>query len=260
MKRLSIIVLVLASRIVLADRGLITDRPNKTESAHTVPRNRFQLETDIMSRTVDKIKNPNVKSTVLVINNINLKYGVTENDDVQLILPNYIEQKIRSSGTTVTQKGFGDVMVRYKHNLYGNDENVALGLMPYAKLPTAGAGLSNKHVEGGIILPLNLTLSYAWDFGAQVQVDHVRRNDDSGSQTDYIMSTTVAHTIVGDLSGFVELFSKTSDNDNQSGISTLDLGVTYLWSPVIQLDAGAFIGLTEQADDLQTFAGVSALF
>jgi hypothetical protein len=254
--------MVLSSYMTFAsDRGLNTDRPDKTESAYTVDKGRFQFETDLMFFTQDKSNSSETNDSILTVNNINLKFGILENSDLQIIVANYLEDKSNSTGQKITKKGFGDSVIRLKHNLFGNDSgDAAFGVMPFLKLPTAAAGISNERAEGGVILPLSIKLPNDWSFGFMVEVDHLRRQDDMGWQTDYVMSGTVSHSIVGPLSGFFELYHRSSDNANQGSIATLDMGLLYLYNEKIQFDTGAFFGLTENADDLNLFLGLSVLF
>ena len=65
------------------------------------------------------------------------------------------------------------------------------------------------------------------------------------------------HAIVGKLSGYVEFFSNVSTESDPDWIATLDFGVTYEVHRNLQLDAGINIGLTDAADDLNPFVGLS---
>jgi hypothetical protein len=43
-------------------------------------------------------------------------------------------------------------------------------------------------------------------------------------------------------------------------VATADAGLTYGPTPNVQLDLGANVGLTDAADDLNLFTGISARF
>jgi hypothetical protein len=68
-------------------RDLSTDRPDKTESPNTVDAGHFQYEGDIVSY----IHNQSDKDVIqdFSFNNMNLKLGITNNIDFQLIIPTY---------------------------------------------------------------------------------------------------------------------------------------------------------------------------
>jgi hypothetical protein len=246
---------------VFAERAMNTDRPDKTESPYTVSRGLFQLETDILNLSQERSRAENTRNSGLYYNNINLKYGLTKDSDLQIVAANYVEQKIEGPEGNRTRRGFGDVYLRYKYNFFGNDEgDFALGIMPFVKFPTAAAGMSNNHMEGGIMLPFSIALPNEWSLGLMIQVDRMRREDDIGWQTDYVMSAALGRNIYGPWAGFVELFTRSSDRKDQGAITTFDLGLTYAVTEKIQLDGGAFFGLTEAADDFNPFLGLSVLF
>ena len=59
---------------------------------------------------------------------VNLKVGLCDRADLQLVLSPYTYQKSTdiSAGTPhVVQRGFGDVVTRLKMNLWGNDGGAA---------------------------------------------------------------------------------------------------------------------------------------
>jgi hypothetical protein len=68
-------------------RGLITDRPDKTESPYTVDAGHFQLETDLVTFMRDQEKED--VSELTMYNFINLKAGLTNNIDLQVLIPSY---------------------------------------------------------------------------------------------------------------------------------------------------------------------------
>jgi outer membrane putative beta-barrel porin/alpha-amylase len=239
-------------------REMATDRPDKTESAYTVDAGHYQIEMDILTYTYDRTDDETVK--ILAIAPINLKVGVLNNVDLQIIVESYnIEQtKNRALGTSSRVSGFGDLLLRCKTNLWGNDGGPsALGVMPFVKLPTSRHGLGNDATEGGIILPFAMELPGKWDLGAQVEVDYLQDSGGSGYHPEFVNTITVSHDIVGKLGGYVELFSNVSNQRDADWIATFDFGFTYALSRDVQLDAGVNIGLTEAADDFNPFIGLS---
>jgi hypothetical protein len=71
---------------------------------------------------------------------------------------------------------------------------------------------------------------------------------------------TFNHAIVGNLSGYLEFFSAISTEDEASWVGTVDVGVTYMLTDNIQLDAGCNFGITRAADDINPFVGFSIRF
>lgn len=239
-------------------REMATDRPDKTESAYTLDAGHYQFEMDLLSYAYDRGDDETVES--LAIAPINLKVGVLNNVDLQIIVESYnIERtKGRAAGTSARLSGFGDLLLRCKTNLWGNDGGpTALSAMPFVKLPTNQRGLGNDAVEGGIIFPFAMELPCEWGLGAQVEVDYLQDSDSSDYHPEFSSTITVSHDIVGKLGGYVELLSSRSTERGADWITTFDFGFTYALSRDIQLDAGMNIGLTEAADDFNPFIGLS---
>ena len=146
-------------------------------------------------------------------------------------------------------------------NLWGNDGGrTAFGVMPVIKFPTSQDDLGNSALEGGIILPLAIQLPGEWDLGTMVQVNYLQDSESSDYHTEVIESITVGHDIIGELAGYVELFSNLSTERHASWVATFDVGLTYKLSRNVQLDAGVNVGLTKAANDLNPFVGLSVRY
>lgn len=238
-------------------REMSTDRPDKTESAYTVDAGHFQFEADLASFGIDNWNAEGERVFAVNAANVNLKAGLFNNVDLQLIVENYVYEQVRAGGVTERKTGFGDLTTRLKVNLWGNDGGkTALAVMPFAKFPTNTGGLGNKHVEGGIIFPFAVELPYGWGMGVMTEFDIVYR-DDGDYGPDFINSITFSHDIIGDLAGYVEFFSQIANGDL---IITLDAGLTYALTEDIQLDCGCNFGATEAAEDFNPFVGLSMRF
>lgn len=242
-----------------AMRELSTDRPDKTESAYTVDAGHFQIEMDLISYSHDK--EDGVTTDAYAIAPVNLKVGLCNWSDLQVVLDtfNYVETK--AGGTKVIQRGFGDITTRLKMNMWGNDGGkTALAVMPFMKLPTNQDELGNNSVEGGVIVPLAVELPAGWGMGLMTEIDCIRDGVGDGYHAEFINSITFSHDIVGDLGGYVEFWSLVSTEDNSEWVGSVDLGLTYGLTENIQLDGGVNIGVTDSAEDINPFLGVSFRF
>jgi hypothetical protein len=229
-------------------RPLSTDRPDTTESARTVDAGHFQFEWELAAwERAGKSRN-------LTLGELNAKFGLNEQMDFQLVLPFY--QRERNG-----PEGFGDIEVRLKWNLWGNDEDSsALALMPYLKLPTARDGLGNDALEGGLIVPLNFAGPGEWDFGTMIQVDILQELEGSNDEAALLYSFTASHPISDAISGFVEIVTARRLSTGADWEVAANTGLVWAWTPTWQLDAGIRIGLSEAAPDLTPFCGVSVKF
>lgn len=248
-------------------RELSTDRPDKTESAYSLDAGWFLVETDLLAYTYNKDNTPgnNSKTTSFGFNIINFKVGLTHRSDLQFVYETYTREKVddRNAGTVTRTAGRGDLTIRYKHNLWGNDGgDTAMALMPFMKLPTAQAGIGNTGVEGGIIAPFALSLPGDWGMGAMTQYTYARNDPavNSSYHHEFVNSITFGHDIVGNLAGYMELWTLVSTERGARFQATADFGLTYGIGDNVQLDAGINVGLTRASDDFNPFIGISFRF
>lgn len=241
-------------------RELSTDRPDKTESPYTVDAGHFQIETDLISQSMnsDDESGTEVKSSSTVYVATNLKVGLTNNIDLQLVLVPHQEDKVEVADQSDKEKGFGDTTLRMKINLIGNDEGpFAIALMPFVKIPTADEDLGNEEYEGGVILPVGIGLPGDWGLGLMLQLNYEKNALDKKYHNVFVTSITTSHAIAGDLGFYVEFFSETSGEDGAEWVATFDAGLTYGIGTNTQLDLGSNTGITDAADDQNWFVGIS---
>lgn len=242
-------------------RELTPDRPDKTESPYTLDAGHFQLEMDFANYTHDDTASTRTRAWNIAP--FNLKMGLLDNADLQLVFADYLHVRTKdlNSCITSTQSGIGDLTARLKINLWGNDGGqTAFGLLPFVKFPTSTGGLGNNAVEGGIIFPLAVKLSHGFDLGLQTAFSLLRDESGTDYHGDFIHSITVGHDIAGRLGGYVEFFSDLSTARHAGWIGTVDAGLTFALTKNIQLDCGCNFGVTPAADDFNPFAGITVRF
>jgi hypothetical protein len=243
-------------------RELTTDRPDLTESPYTVDAGWWQVEMDLAvnTRSRDTVAGDSTKTTTTSFAVANIKVGLTNNIDLQTVIPTYTVERDSdlTAGTHEKLTGFGDITSRLKINFWGNDGGTtAFGLMPFVKWPTNEHHLGNKYVEGGLIVPFAVSLPGGWDLGMMTEFDFVRTDLDDGYQTNWVNTVTVGHDIVGSLGGYLELASTLTRGRD---LASFDCGLTYGVGRHVQFDVGANIGLNRATDDLTIFAGLSVRF
>lgn len=133
-------------------RDLEADRPDATESPRTVDAGRFQIESSVVDYARDR--SGGAEFETWTIGETNIKYGLNDSMDLQLIIAPYVREITHVNGVRDEVEGTGDITLRLKWNLWGNDEGrTALALFPYIKAPTGSSDISNDEWEGGIIVP-----------------------------------------------------------------------------------------------------------
>jgi Putative MetA-pathway of phenol degradation len=258
MRTLAALLLVLLPLPALAqDREMVTDRPDKTESPYTVPEGRVQIELDLANYTRDD--SDGFRLETIGVTPFNLKLGVAQNTDLQLIVAPYIHQTATDLQTDARAKtdGFGDITLRLKQNLWGNDDGkTAFGLMPYVTLPTSSNGVGTGKVEFGLIAPLAITLSDSVDLGVMTEIDVVEDDDARGHRVNFVNSATLGFSLTDKLGLYTEIFTEKGADWAVTG----DAGVTYKLTDELQIDTGINLGLTDAADDVAVFVGLSRRF
>lgn len=246
-------------------REMSTDRPDKTESPYTVDAGHFQIESDlaIYTHDHDKADGANMRTDSLSFATLNLKAGLCNFSDLQVVLFPYSRVRTEDLKTrSVTrQTGIGDVLTRLKVNLWGNDEGACAGaIMPYVKWPTSQDNLGNRAIEGGVILPVAFELPYGFSAAAMTQFDWLQDSDSGDYHPEFVNTITVSHQIIGKLDGFVEFYSLVSAETGAPWVGTFDFGFTYAITDDIQLDTGGYVGVTRSAADIAPFVGLSMRF
>ena len=225
-----------------------TDRPDTTESPYTVDAGHFQFEMEIAAWAKDG------RERELTLGELNAKIGLDAATDLQVVLPFYTQ--VRNGG-----EGFGDIEIRLKRNLWGNDEgSTALAVMPFIKLPTAHGDLGNDEFEGGLIVPLAFEGPAGWSCAVMAEGDIEADEDGSGHHFTAVTSATTSHEVTENTGVFFELVSVLSAESGADWEAYFNTGMTWAVTPTWQVDGGVRLGLTDASTDFTPFLGVSTKF
>lgn len=237
-------------------RELSTDRPDTTESPYTVDAGHYQVEWEMASFGTDKEHGVRVDTWST---SVNLKAGLSDNVDLQLVLEPYTRVKTKTDADSATDSGVGDTEIRFKFNMWGNDGgDTAFAIMPFVRLPTHDDAFGDDgKTEGGIIFPIAFKLPGDWDSAAMVEFDAVRNEDNDGYVLEFLQSITFGHAISGDLGGFFEFVNISRNEDDAGNEVYFDAGLVYGIGGNAQIDAGFNLGLTDAAEDSRFFVGIS---
>jgi hypothetical protein len=236
-------------------RDLSADRPDNTETPLTVDPGHIQLEVSGIAHSRDEAGSVVGKSTTYF--ETNLKFGLMENADLQVVFAPHISEETEVDDAVISDhSGFGDVEVRLKWNVLGNDggEN-AFAVFPFVKIPS-GTDLSNDKWEGGLILPFARDLREGLGLGAQAEFDFVYDDTKDEHRLDFL------HTVVLGL----DLTEKVGFFGEYLGIASSDyhahasVGATYAVNENLQLDFGTLIGLNDTAEDFSIYPGFTLRF
>jgi hypothetical protein len=230
-------------------REMSTDRPDTTESPYTVDAGHVQIETTLFGFA----KDDGVEG--YTFGDVNFKVGLTNRTDLQLIVP-FFERE--SGGDAADGSGIGDLTVRWKWNLWGNDGGqTALALMPFVKTPTAGHDLGNDEVEGGLIIPLSVSLGERVGLGVMAEFDIVHDEASGDHKMDFLNTVTCGFDLTERWGAYIEFVSVATTREDASWEGYANGGLTYAVTDDFVLDAGVVVGVNDAAEDFATFVGFS---
>lgn len=236
-------------------RPMSTDRPDTTESPFTVDAGAVQVELSFAEFSRDDRDAP--RTTSLAVAPLNLKVGLLNNADLQLLLEPYL--RIDQTGAPPAD-GPGDLGLRLKVNLWGNDTgDTALAVMPFISLPTGDDGVSPGAVEGGLSLPFAASLPGGFSLGLMLQLDLLRADDGRGTDALLVHTATIGRDLFGPVAGFLE-YVGVAPLESGAGEyrALLSTGLTWAATDDLAFDAGVRVGLTgPDTEDLAVFAGMS---
>lgn len=242
-------------------REMSADRPDKTDCPFTIDAGHYQIEMDFANMTYNSPNSErgNVRSTAVEAAPVNLKVGLLNNLDFQLVFTSYQWEKTdnRDNGIITQKAGFDGITPRFKVNVMGNDGGFfALAFIPYVTLPMNQHNSGNSSVEGGLGIPYSFDIP-GWDVGFQTTFRFNRNDADKGYHTEFENSVSIGHELIGKLSLSGEFFSSVSTEKVNGWVGTIDTWMTYEITENMKLDGGAYIGVTQAADDLHPWLGMS---
>lgn len=245
-------------------RKFTPDRPTKGYSVRTIDAGHVELETDFVSYTYSKYQGITTRSFEAF--DPNLKVGITNWADIEIQFNGLQSQQSfdGATGASVAHgTGFGDVYLRTKINLFGNDSGpMGLAIIPYVKVPSSVPVISNGAVEGGLIAPLALRLPQDYIVTLMTEVDELKNADDSRRYTNFVNLVGVSHPLPGveGANAMLELYSSAGTDPASPPIYTFDAGMNFRLDEHTILDVGLNLGLNKAAPKAQIYSGISVRF
>ncbi|MCB0404258.1 MAG: transporter [Bdellovibrionales bacterium] len=231
-------------------RPMVTDRPTFVDSPHTVDAGHFQLETSLVDYEKD-VTSGGTTETFLV-NQMNLKMGLNLDADAQVIVQSY--KSVRAPAST--RGGFGDITLRLKFNLFGNDRgNFAGGLIPFLKVPVSSQ-VGNGMFEGGLYFPFEWKANEDWSFILMVGPEFMKNASDSRFHFELAGGAALSTRIATSFMPFVEYRCR---YNGQTRVYTANVGggLAYAIGANWHVDAGMDFGVNSNSSDTRFYFGTS---
>ena len=220
-------------------RPLSTDRPDQTESACSVPKGWFQIESNLVSFSRSYGAGEQAQDTSFC--DFIFKYGITHKTDLQIgWAPRLLHRDKDTDGVLVGKnRGSGDVCLRMKTNLVGNDAGpYALAVLPWVKAPTATSGLGNQCWEYGLTINQELEIGDGWELGSSIFLA-MAVTDERERCFEPAFTLALGRDLTEKLAFYVETYQGWLNDDGRYWQCSLDGGLTYLVTPDLKFDAGA---------------------
>jgi hypothetical protein len=245
-------------------RSLCTDRPTKSTGPCTVDAGHVQVESDVFNITYDH--EGGVDTTTSLYTNPTFKLGLTNTLDFEVNIAPWqtVDVKDKRTGVTTHASGVGDLYLRAKQSLIGDDGgDVAIAIDPYVKVPTAPLSVGNGAVEGGIVVPIQINLPANFQLSLDPEVDVLKDAVGDGRHANLIADVSLGYPLTKTVTVFAEIWGDVDEDPaGQVDQATFDLAAAWIPAkhPTFQLDGGVNFGLNNQTPAAQVYLGVSKRF
>ena len=240
-----IIFLIFGILSISSAQDLVTDRPDFTESAFVVSPKIIQLEGGVEFEDFNSVSTFSYPSILARI-------GIGYNLEVRLGFSGWLNERIGSNSNTF----LNDIILETKYQITSSSAKVPMALMLVSTLPTGDEQVSVDATQVGVKFACSYNLNDRMGLGANLGAILA----DGGSDREIMSLASVALGIeINDKLGtFIELLAEVPDSEPWQPV--FDGGVTYLLTPVAQLDLYLGKGLNNYSADLIIGAGFSFRF
>jgi hypothetical protein len=250
-------------------RGMDTDRPNVTNTPHTIDAGHLQIETGIIDYSYfrDRSASNNIREDDFSFGQFNLRLGVLNNLELNAVVNAYdrADSHDYAAGTSLHTGSFGDTTIGGKLNLWGDESGdstweTALAIQPQFKFPTSRDNVGNGRFEFSVAAPFLMNLPADFHLGLQPGVSYERNSADTGYVTGFPTSISLDRVVVGKLDVYLEYACDPTTERHVKMTETLNIGGTYPLTDNIVLDGGVNFGLNSASTTIEAVAGISVRF
>lgn len=233
--------------------GMITDRPDATESPKTVPFKMFQIETGGL---YSSNKDQGVKTDLLNFNNTLLRYGLLERFELRLAFAiSETREKLQNEDYTITGSGFSPLVLGAKVEIVEEKGLLPdIGLMIHMSLPFLASTDYKTETTG---VSFRFAFAHTINEKSGISYNLGARWADDNPEVAYIYTLSYGYSITQKLSAYAEVYGNFPVDDSAN--HSCDAGITYLIKNNFQLDATVGTGFTGN-HDLLLGAGLSYRF
>lgn len=259
MKRLTAALMLLAALRLpaMADdlKPICPDRPGRGTSPCTLEAGHAQFELGLFDDSFQH--RSGVTTDTDSLGSLLLKWGLNDRMDIEAGMALYQAQRVHDASGTTHQNGIGDLFLHAKYNPLAGDGPFALVLAPFLKLPTAGGGLGNGAVEGGLVLPMSYDLGGNWSLATTPEIDIQRNAAGGGTHANLVDVIGLSRSFGRFTLGAEVWMDRNLDPAGTVQQTSADLDLAYLLDNDTQIDGGLNAGLSRATPDLEFYFGFS---
>lgn len=242
-------------------RDLCPDRPGLGTPPCTVEPGKVVFELGLADWTRED-DGPQRTDTILTGDAL-LRVGLTSSLEVQVgwTVLGHVRERDAALGTIDKRTRTGDVTVALRQNLHNPDgSGFSIAAMPYASLPTGGAGVGAGDWEAGLLVPVAIDAGPV-SIGLTPHIDAAVNGDGNGRHLAYGTVAGLGFDLSDVVSVSTEL-SFTRDRDPAGRTTEWLAGFSAGWQPGddSQWDIGVNTGLNRDSPDVQIYAGYARRF
>lgn len=222
---------------------LVTDRPDQTESAATVPKHFLQIETGFI---LENDENEISRNKSFAYSTTLLRYGLWDNFELRLGAA-YLGDNVTKKNSDFSQNidGFSPLHAGFKVKVVeekGLRPDIAF--LGGLELPfTAGSDYKPSYTAATMRFAFSHTLSDRFSLGYNLGAEW----DGETAVPGYFYSVALGIGLIENLGMFVESFGAIQEAGTAQ--HQIDAGFTYLLTPNFQVDISGGIGLNDAAPD-----------
>ena len=222
---------------------IVTDRPDQTESALTVPRKSFQIESGFIFAWD---KQDGISTKDIGYNSNLFRYGLNRRLEVRMVVGFAGSEVVNdNTGEKTNRSGLIPIIVGFKWNfLYGDGPIPTLAILSHVDIPKAASkDFNDGNVKQNVILAGSWSLSKVFSFGFNIgSIIDWKEYDFTGLYT-----ASLGISIVKWMGAFVEFYSLVPAGEFSK--NHLNMGFVFPVRNNLQFDISGGIGLSQSAAD-----------
>jgi hypothetical protein len=246
-------------------RDFTTNRPASQISPYTIDAGHVQIELEAFNYSrlstdiVDSATSVKTTSVNTQINfpNPDLRIGLTNASEIEIAWVPQVTHQVKVAGAPdQTTSGIGDINLRFKENMLGNDGGtLAWAILTGIKIPTNSNGVGNKAWEPTLMFPFGIILPGDWGFAIMPELDMRKNASNDAYHFEFNAPFTVGRHLFGPFDGFLEFVSHSSSEDGALWTNFFGAGFAVKLAKEMQIDLACNFGLNSITPQVNPYAG-----